>query len=124
MIYYGVIHPKEGTNPTAVLLLSTLVFGAMSIVCATLIIMFCYEYWYLSEDLIYSKKLFRKRVVINLNEIEKVEKKVVPALVMSVYKSDAYIIYANNKKIVVLIDEGKKLHDLESELEPKLEKSK
>lgn len=115
-IWFGVINFKEGTNPIATMISATALFGTMTIITTILIIKYCYEYWVLSEDLIYSKKLFRKKVVINLNEIDKIEKKIVPALVLCIYSSNAYIVYSKNKKIVILTDERKKYPDLDYEL--------
>ena len=75
-----------------------------------------YEYWILFDDSILSKKLFSKKVIIKFTEIEKVEKKVVPALVLGMYKSEAYIIYSKVNKIVILTDERKKFPELDSQL--------
>lgn len=116
VIWFGVINPKEGTNPIATMIISTLVFGVMVTIIGILIIQGCYEYWLLSEDSIYSKKLFRNKIIIKLNENDRVEKKIVPALVMSTYKSKAYIIYSKSKKIVILRNERKKFYDLDFEL--------
>ena len=82
----------------------------------TLIVKGCYEYWILFDDSILSKKLFSKKVIIKFTEIEKVEKKVVPALVLGMYKSEAYIIYSKVNKIVILTDERKKFPELDSQL--------
>ena len=116
MIWFGVINPKEGTNPVATFIVSTLVFGVMTVVTSILIIKGCYEYWFLSKDSISSKKLFHKKVVINLKEIDMVEKKIVPALILGTYKSEAYVIYSKNNRIVILTDERKKFPDLDYEL--------
>ena len=75
MIWFGVINPKEGTNPMATMFFATLVFGLMTSITVILIIKGCYEYWFLSEDAISSKRIFRKKVVIKLKEIKKVEKR-------------------------------------------------
>ena len=63
-----------------------------------------------------SKKIFRKKVAIKLSEIDKVEKKIVPAIVLGVYKSEAYIIYSKNKRISILTNGRRKFSDLDSEL--------
>ena len=95
-IWFGVINFKEGTNPIATMISATALFGTMTIITTILIIKYCYEYWVLSEDLIYSKKLFRKKVVINLNEIDKIEKKIVPALVLCIY-SKSIVSYSSTE---------------------------
>lgn len=116
IILFGVINHTAGTNPFALMIFSTLFFGAMITIIAVLIIKECYGYWFLSENEICGKKLFRKKVSIKINEIERVEKKIVPALVLGTYKSEAYIIHSKDKKIVVLIDEKRKFSDLDFEL--------
>ncbi len=87
------------------------------IILSIWIITKCYEYWILTEKSICSKKIFRNKVVINLCEIEKVEKKVVSALILGTYQSEAYIIYSGNEKIVILINKRKKYYDLDNALE-------
>ncbi len=114
MMYFGVLHPREGTNPVATFIAGTTILGGMSVLSIIIIFIWCYEYWYLDDKLIYSKKIFRKRKVILLDQIEKVEKKVVNALIFSTYHSEAYIIYSTETKIIILLDSNKKYDDLES----------
>lgn len=116
VLWFGVINSNEGTNPTALLIISTIFFGSMIAITTFLIIKYCYEYWFFLNDTIISKKLFSKRTEIRLAEIEKVEKKIVPALVLGTYKSDAYIIFANGRKILILIGGRKKYPELDYEL--------
>ena len=116
MIWFGAVNPKEGTNPIATIIISTIIFSIMMTLTITLIVKGCYEYWILFDDSILSKKLFSKKVIIKFTEIEKVEKKVVPALVLGMYKSEAYIIYSKVNKIVILTDERKKFPELDSQL--------
>ncbi len=116
MMYFGVLHPREGTNPVATLIVGTAIFGGSSILCLVMILIWCYEYWYLDDKSITSKKIFRKKKVILLNQIEKVEKKVVNALILGNYSSEAYIIYSKKTKIIILIDSRKKYQDLDNEL--------
>ena len=115
-VWFSVINPKEDTNPTGFLIAFTLFFGPAIIIVLISIIKGCYEYWILTEKCICSKKIFRKKLVINLCEIEKVEKKVVSALILGIYQSEAYIIRSQSKKIVILINERKKYCDLDNEL--------
>lgn len=117
VIWFGVINnSKAGTDPAALLIISTIVFGSMPTITAFFIIKYCYEYWVLLDDSIICKKLFSKRRQIKLAEIKKVEKKMMPALILGVYKSEAYIIYSNDRKIMILIKEGKKYSELDYEL--------
>jgi hypothetical protein len=116
IVYFGVINAKESTNPILLLIVSTTVFGIMMAAITVLVIKYCYEYWILSDDSIISKKILSKRTVIKLDEIEKVEKKIVPALILGIYKSEAYIISSKNSKITVLINERRKIADLDSVL--------
>lgn len=116
ILWFGVINSNEGTNPIASLIISTVVFGVMITITTFLIIKFCYGYWILLDDSIIYKKLFSKRRQIKLAEINKVELKTIPALILGTYKSKAYIINSNDKKIVILLKEGKKYSELSSEL--------
>ena len=116
ILWFGVINSNEGTNPIAVLIISTIVFGVMITSTIFLIVKYCYEYWILLDDSIIYKKLFSKRIKMKLTEIKKVEKKIVPAFVLGVYKSEAYIIHSSCRKIVILIGEKKKYSELDYEL--------
>ncbi len=116
IIWFGVLNVKEDANTVATMIIATLFFGVMSTITTVLIIIGCYEYWFLSDEYIYSKKIFRKKVAIKLSEIDKVEKKIVPAIVLGVYKSEAYIIYSKNKRISILTNGRRKFSDLDSEL--------
>ena len=116
ILWFGVINPNEGTNPIATLIISTVFFGVMITITTFFIIKFCYGYWILLDDSIIYKKLFSKRRQIKLAEINKVELKTIPALVLGIYKSKAYIIHSNDKKTVILLKEGKRYSELSSEL--------
>ena len=116
IIWFGVIHSNEGTNPIALLIISTIVFGIMITITIFLIIKYCYGYWILLDDSIICKKLFSKRRKMKLVEIKKVEKKTISAFVLGTYKSEVYIIYSSYKKIVILIGKRKKYFELENVL--------
>lgn len=116
IIWFGVIHSNEGTNPIALLIISTIVFGIMITITIFLIIKYCYGYWILLDDSIICKKLFSKRRKMKLVEIKKVEKKTISAFVLGTYKSEAYIIYSSDKKIVILIGKRKKYFELDNAL--------
>ena len=114
MLWFAVIHPSEGTNPIAALIVSTILFGVFIAGTFFCMIAYCYEYWIINKTCICSKKLFRRQIIIDLKDIEKVEKKVVHALVLGIYRSDAYVISSKQKKITILINERKVYTDLES----------
>ena len=116
IIWFGVINSNEGTNPIASLIISTIVFGIMITITIFLIIKYCYGYWILLDDSIICKKLFSKRRKMKLVEIKKVEKKTISAFILGIYKSEAYIIYSSDKKIVILIGKRKKYFELENAL--------
>lgn len=116
ILWFSVINSNEGTDPLVSLVISTAVFGVMITTTTFLIIKFCYGYWVLLDDSIIYKKLFSKRRKIKLAEINKVEQKTIPALILGIYKSEAYIIHSNDIKIVILIKDGKKYSELNSEL--------
>ncbi len=114
MLWFGVIHAKEGTNPTATMLVSTILFGTMITTTTVLIIKFCFGYWILSDDSIISKELFSKTRRIKFCEIMKVEKKIIPAFILGLYKSNAYIIYSSVNKITILINDKKEYSELDT----------
>ena len=116
IVWFGVVNSKEGTNPFATLIISSILYGFFEVVTITIIIKYCYEYWILLDDSITSKKLFSKKVIVKFIEIEKVEKKTVSALILGVYKSEAYVIYSKNNKIVILINGRKKFKELDIQL--------
>ena len=113
ILWFGVINSKEGTNPAALLIISSMVFGVMITITTFLIIKCCYEYWIILDDSIICQKLFSKRREIKLAEIKRVEKKMVPALILGTYKSEAYIVYSTDRKIMILISERKKYPELD-----------
>ena len=115
-LWFGVINFEGETNPIALLIISTVFFGAMLTITTFLIVKFCYGYWILSDDSIIYQKLFSKKRKMKLAEIEKVEKKMVSAFVLGTYKSEAYIIHSGDMKIVILIGGNKKYTELDYEL--------
>ncbi|MBQ7376484.1 MAG: hypothetical protein IJW52_06335 [Clostridia bacterium] len=116
-VWFGVINSKEGTDLVIAMIAFTIILGIAIAITITLMIKRCYEYWIMSDDSIISKKLFSRKVIIKFSEIERVEKKIVPALVLGLYKSEAYVIYSKSKKIVILTGGRKKFFDLEFELD-------
>ena len=106
IVWLGLAHLKESINKAIFIILCALFFGAMLIINIILIINGCYEYWVLTEDCIYNKKLFRKRIKIIIDEIDKVERVVVPAIILGLYKSNAYVVYSKGYKITILIKTG------------------
>ena len=80
------------------------IFGIMIFVTVVLIMKYCYEYWSVSNNRIQSKKPLRKKVVIGISEITKIEKKQVTALIFGMYQSEAYVIYSSHAKITILIN--------------------
>ena len=114
IIWFGVINCSEGKNTTALLIISTLVFGIMITITTLLIVKYCYEYWVLLDNSIICKKLFSKKKEIKLAEIVKVDKKIVPALVLGAYKSESYIIHSKEDRISILLNDRKRYTELNS----------
>ena len=108
LLWFGVINHKEGTSPVLTLIIGTILFGSMIIAITVIIVKNCYEYWFLSADSIVSKKMFARRVIIKLADIERVEKKKISAFVLGLYSSEAYLIYSKNSIIVILTDDKRK----------------
>ena len=108
LLWFGVINHKEGTSPILTLIIATILFGSGIVAITVIIVKNCYEYWFLSADSIVSKKMFAKRVIIKLADIERVEKKKISAFVLGLYSSEAYLIYSKNSIIVILTDDKRK----------------
>lgn len=113
VLWFGVINSNEGTDPISSLIISSVFFGVMITITIFLIIKFCYGYWVLLDETLIYKKIFCKRRQIKLAEINKVEQKTIPALILGTYKSEAYLIYSNDIKIVILLKQGKKYSELD-----------
>ena len=113
---YGGVLQNEIKNKIIMFIFGSIFFGVPVIIISIWIINYCYEYWFLDDEEIHSKRLFRRKVSIKLSEIEVVEKKEVVAIILGSYKSNAYIIHSDDKKITVLIREKKQYYDLENAL--------
>lgn len=100
-------------------LIFTLLFGIPSLVCVISIILGCYGYWYIQNDIIYSKKLFRKKIFINVNDIVTINKKEISAVIFETFKTDAYIIKSKNQTIKIYITKSNNLEILTSLLKEK-----
>ena len=100
-------------------LIFTLLFGIPSLVCVVSIILGCYGYWYIENDIIYTKKLFSKKIFINVNDIVTINKKEISAVIFETFKTDAYIIKSKNQTIKIYITKSKNLEILTSLLKEK-----
>jgi len=116
MIYFGVLHPNETTNPIVLFIIGTTLFVPIIIILLIITFKYCFEFWFLDNKIIYSKKLLQKRKIIYLDQIEKVDKTKINAWVLGNYSSEAYIIYSTKTKIIILIDSKKKYQDLDDVL--------
>ena len=116
IIWFGVLHPREGTNPIATLFIGGGLFVGAAIVTAVLIITSFYSYWTFQDDSIVIKKLFSKRKQIKLTEITKVEKTTTMSPLYGIYSLETYVIYSNDKKIEIMIREEKDYLELISVL--------
>lgn len=63
----------------------------------------CYEYWTITDDKVIAKKPLRRKRTILFSEIEAVERKMVVAMILGLYQSEAFIIMSAKKKIVIYI---------------------
>ena len=106
-LWFAVLNPSEGTNPIVTLIAFTSIFGTGTVCLIVIIVKFGYTYWILLDDSIVFKKLFRKKIIIKFDEIIKVEKKTINALILGVYKCEAYVIDDSKKTINILIDKNK-----------------
>ena len=89
---FGVIQNDNNEHKlvTSIIIFSTI--GLASITSIIAILKHCYEYWGFDERGVYSKKPFCKKVFIEYRDIKKIEKKVVKALVLEIFKSEAIVI--------------------------------
>lgn len=101
LIFGGI--KNENTNHLAVYICSSAVFIPCIIGCLIIIFLGCFETWRINNGCVYSKKLFRKTVQINYDDITSVTEEVVPAIILGVYKTDAIVIKSSNKKIIIYL---------------------
>ncbi len=113
---YLLLYTYNATDILPYRIFVCLLFGSMCIFMGSLSILYGYHYWYLGETYIYFKKRFRKKIIINLEEIEKVEKAWFRDNISCSKRLYGYIIYSKGKKINVAIHKKRKLNDLQAVL--------
>lgn len=118
-IYFVLIFKGNTQHHLLAFLIFTLLFGIPSIVCIISIILGCYGYWCIDGDVIYSKKLFSKKVCINVNDIVTINKKVISAVIFETFKIEAYNIISKDKTIKIYNHKNKNLETLISLLNEK-----
>jgi hypothetical protein len=69
----------------------------------------CYEYWYVKNETLYCKKLFRRKKQILFSDIQKAEKTNVRVLLSHLYPSShyrqpAYVIYGKEETITIILN--------------------
>ena len=91
---------------TAVILVNALFFLPLLTANVGLIVWGCYGYWFVADGFLVSGKLFGKRKRIELEKAADCCKKTVSALVLGLYKSEAYVITGDDgTQITVLLNE-------------------
>ena len=120
VMLYSMVIQDQGTDYLfRDILIGTAAWG-LFIILGLILIFICYfkygyfGYWYLDDKIIYSKQLFRKRKIIYLDQIDKVEKK--KDTTAFGCSCEVYIIYSKKTKIIICIDNEKKGQDLEEVL--------
>ena len=110
-VFYSVVfHPQDGKNNTLILIVFTIICGISILSLSVLIFIYCYEYWVINDEYILSKKLFRQKRIIKIDQITSITKKEINALIYSVFKSDAYIITNGKDTIKILINDKNELY--------------
>ena len=104
MTFVGINAGYTATNRQISNIVCIIMFGSMILTVFLIIILKCYEYWIVYDNEIQSKKLFKKKIRINKSEIKRIEKKQVPALILGMNQSEAYVIYSDSAKITILIN--------------------
>lgn len=87
--------------------IATIMFVFLIVLSLILIIRGCFEKITIDEKNIYSKKLFKKIVIIHREDIIETIEKQIPAVILGTCKTNALIIKSSEKVINVYLDKHK-----------------
>ena len=96
---------NEKYNNSATYIVFSVLVIPYNIALICLLIFSCFESWTITSEYICSKKPFRKKVIIKIEEIISVEEKNISALILGAYKTNALIIKSKDKRINIYLDE-------------------
>lgn len=65
----------------------------------------CFEYCIIEADRVVSQKPFRKKIVIFKKDVTEIERGVVGAFILGLYKSEAYAIRSAQSEVILLVNE-------------------
>lgn len=97
---------NENTNKIVLYTASSIIFIPMIIITIIGILFFCFEWWKIDENSVSSKKLFKKKVIIRLEDIKSVTKEEVGAVILGMGKTDAIVIKSSTEKIVIYLNKN------------------
>lgn len=109
MLYWGVLHAREGTNPTAALIVAIIIFALPFVFCLCILYFLCFQYWIITDTKIIYKKMLRKKTVIDfcrIDRIDRIEKKVVDLYSCGINKREAFVVYSGKDSITILNDKN------------------
>lgn len=87
--------------------IATIVFVFLIVLSLILIIRGCFEKISFDEKNIYSKKPFRKAIIISFDEILEVSEKEIPAVILGTGRVNALIIKSKEKSINIYLNKNK-----------------
>lgn len=89
------------------LVITSIVFSVLILLSLLLIIYGCFEKISFDDKKIYSKKPFRRTIIIEYNEILELHEEQIPAVILGLYKTNALIIKSKDKSICIYLDKNK-----------------
>lgn len=103
IIVFGVIK-NDGTNKTTVCIVFSAIFIPIIILLFIMLLTGCFEWWKIADDYVETKKILKKRTQIKVADIISINEEVVPALILGVYNTNAVIIKAPTKRVVIYLN--------------------
>ena len=106
VMLFGVIR-NETPYKVQVSIICSAFFIPLIISMLIMLLLGCFEWWKIDNEYVAPKKLFRKKIQIEIGAIVSITEEVVPALILGTYKTDAIIIKSNTNKITIYLDKKK-----------------
>ena len=89
----------QGNTP--VMITGICLYGIATLALTALLLLRCYEYWYVDENVVTTKRIVGRQVTIPRSEIKLVEKTRVRSLLN--YERDAYVVYSTHGIATIFI---------------------
>ena len=106
ILYFGFIKKIDFFSINLLLgfIICSIFFLALFIPAIVLLICGCFETWDINNSCVYSKKLFKKTIIIKFNEIVSIKEEIVPALILGLYETNAIVIESSSSKIIIYLN--------------------